>query len=181
MFYTFRYNNGGIPHGLIKFHDSFIKEMVKCFEKGKEVKKHSKEARKAVKKALKIAKKERRKPAAMISRATGSVNRVSEEIEYARRVLWTTYKNMEAALREIEKEKVEDVIGSFENARESFEKRNFKKGGNQLRESMEKLKKKRLLKTRTALFCGVSSEVDNLKREFYGRKRTASPGQNALK
>jgi hypothetical protein len=143
MLYVFRSNNGGIPHGLIRFHDVFVKEIVKCFEKGKIVRKQSREARKAIKKALKISKKQQRKPGAMINRAVGSVKAVSDEIEYVRKVLRTTYKNMEDALEEIEKERVEDIIALFENARESFEKKNFEKGVTQLRESVERLKKKR--------------------------------------
>lgn len=170
MFYMFHYNKGGIPPGLIKFHDGFIKEIVRCFEKGKTVRRHAKEAQRAVKKALKIARKQKRKPGAMINRAISSIRGVSDEIEYTRKVLRTTYKNMEDALSEIESERVHEIIHLYENARESFEKKDFEKGASQLRESIQTLKKRRLVKTRTALFCGVSSEVGDLKRELQKRK-----------
>jgi hypothetical protein len=166
MFFLFRYNKDGIPYGLIKFHDSFIKDTVKYFEKGRQVRRRTREARKAINRALKIAKKNKRKPAVMIGTALRVIRGFSDEIEYTRKALRATYENMEDALKQIEEERIEEPITLIESAHELFEKKDFEKGVELLEESREKLKKKLLLKTRTALFCGISSEVKDLKREI---------------
>ena len=175
MLFSFRYNKDGIAYGLIKFHDSFIKEIVKCFEKRSVVSRQTKGARKAVNKALKTARKKKQKPGAYINSAINAIRRTSDEIEYARKALKATYRNMENAFDQIEAEQVEEPIALIESARESFEKRNLKKGLELLQESKERLKKRPLLKTRTALFCGVSSEVGDLKREIERRKENGRP------
>lgn len=102
----------------------------------------------------------------MIDTALRVIRGFSHEIEYTRKTLRATYDNMEDALRQIEEEKIEEPITLIESASELFEKKDFEKGLELLQESREKLKKKLLLKTRTALFCGISSEVKDLKREI---------------
>ena len=166
MFFLFRYNRDGIPYGPIKFHDSFIWEIVRYFEKGRQVRRQIREAQKAINKARKIAKKKKRKPGVMIDTALGVIRGLNDEVEYTRKALRVTYENMENALNQIEKERIEEPITLIESARELFEKKDFDKGLELLQESREKLKKKLLLKTRTALFSGISSEVKDLKREI---------------
>jgi len=90
MFFLFRCNKGGIPYGLIKFHDLLVKDTVKYFEKGKEVRKGIREARKALNRALKIVKKKKRNPGVMIGRALSVLKGFSDEIEYTRKALRVT-------------------------------------------------------------------------------------------
>lgn len=166
MFFLFRYNKDGIPSGLIKFHDLLIKDTIKYFEKGKQVRKGIREALKAQNKALKIAKKKKRNPGVMIGTALSSLKGFSDEIEYIRRALKATYDNMEKALQQIEQERIQEPITLIENARELFMKNDFEKGTELLKESKEKVGTKELLKTRAALFRGISNEVKDLKREI---------------
>jgi len=166
MFFLFRCNKDGISYGLIKFHDLLVKDTVKYFEKGKQVRKGIREARKAHNKALKIAKKKKRNPGVMIGTALSVLKGFNDEIEYIRRALRATYDNMEEALKQIEQERIQEPITLIENARELFIKNDFEKGTELLKESKEKLGKKELLKTRAALFRGISNEVKDLKREI---------------
>ena len=166
MLFLLRYNKDGIPYGLIKFHDLLVEDTVKYFEKGKQIRKGIKEASKAHKKALKIAKKKKRNPGVMIETALSAIKGFSDEIEYIRRALKATYDNMEKALKEIEQERIQEPITLIENARELFTNNDFEKGMELLKESKEKVGKKELLKTRAALFRGISNEVKDLKREI---------------
>jgi hypothetical protein len=166
MFFLFQYNKDGIPYGLIKFHDLLVKDTVKYFEKGKKIRKGFKEMRGALNRALKIAKKKKRNPGVMIETALSVLKGFNDEIEYIRRALRATYDNMEKALKQIEEERIWEPITLIENARELFMKNDFEKGTELLKESKEKLGKKVLLKTRAALFRGISNEVKNLKREM---------------
>ena len=175
MFFLFRYNKDGIPYGLIKFHDSFIEETVKYFEKGRQVRRVTREARKAINKGLKIAKKKKRKPGVMIDKALRAIRVVSDEIEYTRKALRATYENMEDALKQIEQERIEEPMTLIESAQALFEQKDFEKGMEQLERSREKLKKRLLLKTRNALFCGISSDFQVLKQEIGKFKQKKHP------
>ena len=166
MFFLFRYNKDGIPSGLIKFHDLLVEDTVKYFEKGKQIRKVIREARKAHNKALKIAKKKKRNPGVMNETALSVLKGLSGEIEYIRRALRATHDNMEKALKQIEQERIQEPITLIENARELFIKNDFEKGTELLKESKEKVGTKELLKTRAALFRGISNEVKDLKREI---------------
>ena len=166
MFFLFRFNKDGIPIGLIKFHDLLIKETIKYFEKGKQIRKGIREALKAQKTALKIAKKKKRNPGVMIETEISVIKGFSDEIEYIRRALKATYDNMEKALDQIEQERIQEPIALIENARELFMKNDFKKGLELLKESKKMVGKKELLQTRAALFRGISNEVKDLKREI---------------
>lgn len=166
MFFLFRYNKDGIPYGMIKFHDLLVEDTVKYFEKGKQIRKRIREARKAHKKALKIVKKKKRNPGVMIGTALSVLKGLSDEIEYIRRTLRATHDNMEKALKQIEQERIQEPITLIENARELFINNDFKKGTELLKESKKKVGKKELLKTRAALFRGISNEVKDLKREI---------------
>lgn len=166
MFFLFRYNKNGIPNSLIKFHDLLVKDTVKYFEKGKQVRKGIREARTAHNKALKIAKKKKRNPGVMIGTALTVLKGFSDEIQYIRRALRAIYDNMEKALEQIEQERIQEPITLIENARELFMKNDFEKGMELLKESKEKVGKKQLLKTRAALFRGISNEVKDVKREI---------------
>ena len=162
MFFLFRYNKDGIPRGLIRFHDLLVKDTVEYFEKGKTIRKGIKHARKVIDKAYRIAKKRERNPAEKIARVLDVFKRFREEVEYTRRALRATHDNMENALRQIEEERIDEPLALIENARELFLNNDFEKGLALLKESKEKIGKKVLLKTRTALFSGISSEVKDL-------------------
>jgi hypothetical protein len=73
---------------------------------------------------------------------------------------------MENALRQIEEERIDEPLALIENARELFLNNDFEKGLALLKDSKEKIGKKVLLKTRTALFSGISSEVKDLIEEI---------------
>jgi translation initiation factor 2 alpha subunit (eIF-2alpha) len=171
MFFLFRYNNNGIPLGLIKFHDLLVKDTVKYFEKGRQVCKGIREARKAHNKALKIAKKKKRNPVVMIGTSLTVLKGFSDEIEYIRRALKATYDNMEKALNQIEQERIKEPRTLIENARELFTKNDFKNGMELLKESKEKVGIKELLNTRAALFRGISNEVKDLKKEIEKQRK----------
>ncbi|MBW2318304.1 MAG: hypothetical protein JRF24_06450 [Deltaproteobacteria bacterium] len=166
MFFLFRYNKDGIPQGLIKFHDLFVEDTIGYFEKGKSIRKRIKDARKALNKAIKIAHKKRRNPGVMLGTAQKALKGVHNEVAYIRKALKAIYDNMEKALKQIEAERIEEPLALLEEARGCFEKKNVEKGIALLKESREKAEKKQLLKTRTALFCGVSDGVKDLKREI---------------
>ena len=169
----FRCSKGGIPLILMKLHDFLIGELLNFFEKSRTVRKKNKEARKAINKAFKIAKKRRRNPGVMIGTAIKTIRGLNEEVEYTRKILKATFHSMEKALDQIQKERIEEPAALIENAQVFFEKKNFNKGLELLKESKEKANKKVLLKSRTAIFGGIS-EIKDLKREI------ENTGGNAL-
>jgi hypothetical protein len=167
----FRFNKDGIAQSLIKFHSVVVKGTIKYFEKGKNIRWRLKQTRKAINKALKIVKKKERSPGVMIAAAVKELQELRDEVEYTRKALRATSDNMEKALDQIEKERIEEPIALILKARTFFERKDFDKGIHLLKESKEKTNEKMLLKTRTALFCGVSDEVKDLKREIEGVKK----------
>jgi hypothetical protein len=169
----FRFNKDGIAQGLIKFHGFVVKDTIKYFEKGKNIRRKLKQTQKAINKALRIVKKKERSPGVMIGTALKVLEELRGEVEYTRKALRTTTDNMEKALDQIEKERIEEPIALILKARAFFEQKDFQKGIHLLKESKEKTNEKMLLKTRTALFCGVSDDVKDLKHEIEGvRKNT---------
>jgi hypothetical protein len=189
MFFLFPFNKGKIAYVVIKFHGLLVSATVKYFEKGKAVRKRIKEAHKAINKALKIARKKKRTPGVMIGTALNALKGLSDEVEYTRKTLKATFDNMEEALKQIEKERIDEPAALIESARELFEKKDFTGGMELLRESKEKAGKKVLQRTRTALFCGISGDVKDLKREierlgesdFFSRKICNPPAKQQLK
>jgi hypothetical protein len=171
MFFLFRYNRHGIPQGLIRFHDLLIEDTVAYFEKGKAIRKKIKSAGKAIDKAVKIAGKKKRNPGVMLGTAHKALQGLHSEIEYTRKALKAIEDNMEKALREIEQERIKEPIAFIEKARGCFERKDIGKGIALLKEAREKTDQKQLLKTRTALFCGISGKVRDLKHEIEGTRK----------
>ncbi len=171
MSFLFRYKKNGIPSGMLRFHGMLIKDTVEYFEKARAVRKGIKQARKTISQAQKIAKKKKRNPAEKIARTLDVLKRLGEEIEYTRRALRATHDNMEHGLRLIEEERIALPLALIEDARELFLKNDFEKGLKLLEDSKEIIGKKTLLKTRTALFSGISSEIKELKEELEARRR----------
>ncbi len=171
VFILFRLNKHGIPHCLIRFYELVLKDTVEYFERGKAVRKGIREASRAISKAIKIAKKNKRNPGEKIARSLDALKGFSEEVEYTRKALRATYVGMENALDKIKEERIDEARTLIEKARELFLKNNFEKGIKLLEASREKVSKKVLAKTRTALFGGISSEVKNLKEEIEKRTR----------
>jgi hypothetical protein len=161
----FRCSKGDIPLLLVTLHDFMIRELLGFFEKGRIVRKKTKEARKAINKALKIAKKKRRNPGVMIGTAIKTIKGLNDDIEYTRKILQATFHSMEKALDQIQKERIEDPTELIENAQVYFEKKNFEKGLELLKASKDKINTKVLLKTRTAIFGGIS-EIKDFKQEI---------------
>ncbi len=189
MFFLFPFNRGRIAYIVIKFHGLLVSATVKYFEKGRAVRKRIKKVHKAINKALRIARKKKRNPGVMIGTALNALKGLSDEVEYTRKTLKATYDNMEEALRQIEKERIDEPAALIESARELFEKKDFTRGMELLKESKEKAGKKVLQRTRTALFCGISGDVKDLKREierlgesdFFSRKMCNSPAKQQPK
>jgi hypothetical protein len=175
MFFLFRYNKDGIPQGLIKFHDLLVEDTVAYFEKGKAIRKRIKDTSKAVNKAIKLANKKKRNPGVMLGTAHKALQGLYSEVEYTRKALKAINDNMEKALKQIEQERIKEPLSLLEKARACFERKDMEKGITLLKESKEKAEKKQLLKTRTALFCGISDEVKDLKHEMDGRRKKNHP------
>jgi hypothetical protein len=112
----------------------------------------------------------------MLGTAHKAMKGLQNEVAYTRKALKAIYDNMEKALKHIEHERIEEPAALIEKARVCFEEKNFKEGIALLKESKEQAEKKQLLKTRTALFCGITDEVKDLKHEMEETKNTsASP------
>lgn len=166
MFFLFRYNKDGIPQGLIKFHDLLLEDTVAYFEKGKAIRKRIKNARKAIDKAIKLAIKKKRNPGVMLGTAHKALQGLHSEVEHTRKALKAISDNMEKALSQIENERIKEPVTLIEKARGCFERKDIEKGVGLLKELKQQAEKKQLLKTRTALFCGISDEVRDLKHEI---------------
>lgn len=160
----------GIPHRMIKIHESLVEDTIAYFEKGKVAREKMKEARKAVKQALKLAKKKKINPGVKINQAREVLEELREEVEYTRKVLRATAEEMEKAIRHIEEERIGDVLALIDRARERFRNKEVEKGLDVLRETQDKLAKKILDKTRKAVLAGIRSEVKNLKYELEHRR-----------
>jgi len=171
MFFLFRYDKDGIPQGLIRFYDLLVEDTVAYFEKGKAIRKRIKDARKAIDKAVKLASKKKRNPGVMLTTAHKAFQGLQSEVEYTRKALKAISDNMEKALKQIEQERIKEPVALIEKARGCFERKDIEKGIALLKESKEKAEKKQLLKTRTALFCGISDEVKDLKHEIEGVRK----------
>ena len=166
MIFVFRFTKDGIAQSLLKFHGLIVKHTVTYFEKGKNIHRRLKQTRKSINKALKIVKKKERNPGVMIGRALKVLEELRGEVEHTRKALRATHDNMEKALDQIEKERIEEPIALILKARTFFERKDYDKGIELLKESKEMAKKKMLLNTRTALFCGISDDVRDLQQEI---------------
>jgi len=164
--FLFRYKKDGLPLGLIRVHDVLIRDTVDHFEKGKDVRTRIKQARKAVKKALRFAKKKNINPGLKIGVAREEFEQIREELEYTRKSLLTTYSRLHDALERIQQERIEEPLSLIENAHELFREKQIERGIETLKKSQGEMEKKVLIKTRTAIFGGISNEVTNLKEEI---------------
>jgi hypothetical protein len=165
-----RYKRKGVPYRLISIHESLVEDLIVYFEKGKLTREKMKEARKAVKQALKLAKKKKINPGVKINQAREVMEELREEVQYTRKVIRATAEEMENAIRHIEEERIGEVLGLIDRARERFRDKEIEKGLEVLRESQGKMEKKILDKTRQAVLAGIHSEVKDLKYELEERR-----------
>ncbi len=164
--FLFRYKKDGLPLGLIRVHEVILRDTVEHFEKGKDIRARIKQARKAVKKALRVAKKKNINPGIKIGMALEEFEQIREELEYTRKSLIATYSKLSDALERIQQERIEKPVSLIENARELFREKHIERGIEKLKKSRDEMGKKVLLKTRSAVFGGISNEVKDLKREI---------------
>jgi hypothetical protein len=176
--FLFRYKKNGLPLSLIRVHDAFLKDTIKHFEKGKDIRIGFKKARKAVKKALSVAKKKNISPGIEIGEAREELERIKEELEYTLKSLSITYSNLHGALKRIQEERIENPLAIINNAHEFLRNKEIEKGIEALRQSQDEMKKKILIETRTALFGGTSNEVTNLKIEIMDIRKRRHQGKN---
>ena len=168
--FLFRYKKDGLPLGLIRVHEVIIRDIVDHFEKGKDIRARIKQARKAVKKALRFAKKENINPGLKIGMALEEFEQIREELEYTRKSLIATYSKLFDALERIQQERIEKPLSLIENAHELFREKQIEKGIETLKKSQGEMKKV-LVKTRSAIFGGLSNEVIDLKKEIEELKK----------
>ncbi len=168
------YDKNGLPHGLIKVHDSVLEDTVEYFEKGKDFRKIAKEARKAIKKALKLTKKKDIKMLEAIEKVRTLITDFREEMGFTRKVIATTSLNMEDALKLIIEERIDEPLAMMDNARDLFRKKEYEKAREMLEKSQKEIEKKALEKTRTALFGGLSNDIIDLKKEIEERRKNPS-------
>jgi hypothetical protein len=160
------YKRKGLHLGLIKLHEFLVEDMIAYFEKGKLTRKKMKEARKAFKQAIKVAKKKKINPGIKINLAREAIEELRQEIEYTRKVVQATAGEMENAIRQIEEERIKEVLSQVILAREHFRNKEIEKGLEALKESQSKMGKKILEKTRKVVLAGIQSDVKNLKYEL---------------
>ncbi|MBW2029705.1 MAG: hypothetical protein JRJ31_11595 [Deltaproteobacteria bacterium] len=177
MFSLYGYRKKGLPYGLIKLHESLLEDTIAYFEKGKTARRKIKEARKAVKQALKLARKKKINPGIKIGRAREVLLELLEEVEYTRKVLRAAAEQMENAIDRIRDERVGEVLALIDDARECFREKEIGKGMDRLKETQERLKKKVLERSRTALLGGIDGEVKTLKYELEQRRSTKTSVQ----
>lgn len=175
--FLFRYNKDRLALSLIRIHDVILKDMVKHFEKGKDIRIGFKKAHKAVKKALSVAKKKNISPGIGIGVAREELERINEELEYTRKSISITYSNLYDALERIQKERIENPLALINNAHEFLRNKEIEKGIETLRQSQDEMKKRVLIETRTALFGGTSNEVTNLKMEIMEMRKRRHQGK----
>ena len=170
----------GLPHTLIKTHDSLIKEFIKYYEKDKHIKNEVKKAHKAVKQALKIAKKKKINPGIKIGEARNALESLRREMEYATEALTATTNNLQDALTKIQVERIEEPLAAINEARDFFREKKIEKGIEVLKESEGEIKKKVLVKSRAALFGGKANEVTALKDQIESQKKNKGPGRGKV-
>ena len=177
---TFPYKKNGLPHTLVKAHDSLLKDFVKHYEKDKHIRNEVKKAHKAVKQALKIDKKKKMNPGIKIGEARDVLESLRQEMEYTNQALSATTNNLQDALNKIQVERIEEPLAAINEARDFFRDKQIEKGIEVLRESEGVIKKKVLVKSRTALFGGTSNEVTELKDQFEEYKKNKGNGKGKV-
>lgn len=170
----------GLPHTLIKTHDGLLKDFIKYYEKDKHIKNEVKKAHKAVKQALKIAKKKKINPGIKIGEARDALESLRREMEYTTEALTATTNNLQDALTKIQVERIEEPLAAINEARDFFRDKHIEKGIQVLKESEGEIKKKVLVKSRTALFGGTSNEVTALRDQIENPKKNKRNGRGKV-
>jgi hypothetical protein len=165
-----RYKKKDLPYVIISIHEFLLEHMITYFEKGKVTRAKIKGARKALKQAVKVARKKKINPGMKINQAREEWEELRKELEYTRKALRTTAEEMENAIRQIDEERIEEVLALMDGARECFRSKDIEGGINLLKESQGKVESKVLKKSRGALLGGIHGKVKNLKMELEERK-----------
>ena len=163
---TIPYKKNGLPQTLLKFHDTLLKDFIKHYEKDKHIRNEIKKAHKAVKQALKIAKKKKINPGIKIGEARDAFETLRQEMDFTTQALTVTTNNLQDALTKIQVERVEEPLAAINEARELFREKQIEKGIEVLKESEGEIRKKVLVKSRSALLGGTSNEVTQLREQF---------------
>ena len=174
MLWLSGYKRNGLPEGLIRLHEFLLRDVIAYFENGTLARKKIKDARTAVKHALKMAKKKNIKPSVKMNLARQALEELFEETEYTRKVVRAAATEMNGAILRIEEERIGEVLSLIDRASEHFGTREIGRAMDLLRDSQDKMKKRILEKTRTALLGGIDSEVKNLKYELRERSKKTS-------
>ncbi len=178
---TFPYKKNGLPHTLVKTHDSLLKDFIKHYEKDKHIRNEVKKAHKAVKQALKIAKKKKMNPGIKIGEARDVLESLRQEMEYTNQALSATTNNLQDALNKIQVERIEQPLAAINEARDFFRDKQIEKGIEVLKESEGDIKKKVLVKSRSALLGVTNNEVAELKNQFEEHKKNKGNGKGIVK
>ena len=163
---TIPYKKNGLPQTLLKFHDTLLKDFIKHYEKDKHIRNEIKKAHKAVKQALKIAKKKKINPGIKIGEARDAFETLRQEMDFTTQALTVTTNNLQDALTKIQVERVEEPLAAINEARELFREKQIEKGIEVLKESEGEIRKKVLVKSRSALLGGTSNEVTQFREQF---------------
>ena len=151
---------------LLKFHDTLLKDFIKHYEKDKHIRNEVKKAQKAVKQALKIAKKKKINPGIKIGEARDVFESLRQEMDFTNQALMVTTNNLQEALTKIQVERIEEPLAAINEARDFFREKEIDKGIEVLKESEGEIRKKVLVKSRSALLGGTSNEVTQLREQF---------------
>ena len=163
---TIPYKKNGLPQILLKFHDTLIQDFVKYYESDKHIRKEVKKAHKALKQALKIARKKKINPGIKIGEARDIFESLRQEMDFTTQALTVTTNNLQDALIKIQVERIEEPLAVINEARDFFREKQIDKGIGVLKESEARIRKKVLVKSRSALFGGISNEVTQLRDQF---------------
>jgi hypothetical protein len=163
---TIPYKKNGLPQTLLKFHDTLLKDFIKHYEKDKHIRNEVKKAHKAVKQALKIAKKKKINPGIKIGEARDIFESLRQEMDFTTQALTVTTNNLQDALIKIQVERIEEPLAAINEARDFFREKKIDKGIEVLKQSEGEIRKKVLVKTRTAMLGGTSNEVTQLRDQF---------------
>jgi hypothetical protein len=160
------YKKNGLPQTVLKFHDTLLKDFIKHYEKDKHIRNEVKKAHKAVKQALKIAKKKKINPGMKIGEARDAFEILRREMDFTTQAVTVTTNNLQDALTKIQVERVEEPLAAINEARDLFREKQIEKGIEVLKESESEIRKKVLVKSRSALLGGISNEVTQFRAQF---------------
>ncbi len=101
-------------------------------------------------------------------------------MEYTNQALSATTSNLQDALNKIQVERIEQPLAAINEARDFFRDKQIEKGIEVLMESEGEIKKKVLVKSRSALLGGTSNEVTELKDQFEEYKKNKGNGKGKV-